>query len=90
MSGQVKKFLRHLREFLDKHPAKHDELQKLFAQILGAPLPSRTLEHYLAVTREPSFSNAIVLLRFMQINGQILAGSAQSGLFHYPAGKKAK
>jgi hypothetical protein len=86
MTKATATFLLRLRKFLENAPpAKREELSALYRKLTGKPLDRRTLDHWLAVDRGITLCCALPLLRFMQLNDQIVPGTKDTGLFHYAA-----
>lgn len=84
MTRQTAKFLMQLRRYLDSQPeSKREELYALYLKLTGKPLHKRTLDHWLELDRGITLCCALPLMRFMQVNDQIVPGSKESGLFHY-------
>lgn len=84
MTRQTATFLLKLRRFLDGQPAsKTDELFVLYQKLTGKRLDRRTLQHWLDQDRGITLCCALPIMRFMQLNDQIVPGTKESGLFHY-------
>lgn len=90
MTRATQTFLVRLRKFLEAAPAsKRDELFALYLSITGKKLHRRNLEHWLKLDRGITLCCALPLLRFMQLNDQIVPGTKESGLFHYVRAEKS-
>lgn len=84
MTRATSTFLSRVKRFLDASPAsKRDDLKILYHKLTGKALHDRTLDHWLAQDRGIMLDGALPLMRFLQLNDQIVPGTKDSGLFHY-------
>lgn len=89
MTRATATFLVRLQKFLDASPAsKREELFALYKDMMGKKLDRRTLDHWLVPDRGITLCCAFPLMRFMQLNDQIIPGTKESGLFHYVVPEK--
>lgn len=91
MTTATRTFLIRLRKFLEASPpAKRLELFATYQEITGTKLHRRNLDHWLRLDRGITLCCALPLLRFMQLNDQIVPGTKESGLFHYVLPEKSR
>lgn len=88
MTQATRSFLVRLKRHLAAHPEKRDALKEFYFKHTGTRLHNRTLDHWLALDRGMTLCCALPVLRWMQLEDQIIPGTKESGLFHYATPRK--